>query len=148
MNELDCRSASSLLALTCAVGLWACAEPTGMGDECPGADTARLHVVNTTDTPGFTVTAMYAGQACVKDLPVSDSGGLELAQLVIAAVPGDVIQVRADGAGSATVTCEVSEDATRSGSDGSATGKYQLFVNFSAAPTVSLFCDEGFVSGP
>lgn len=133
-------------ALLFLASLTACGpSATGVGDDCPGADTARLHVVNTTDTPGFTVTATYAGKTCVKDIPVSDAGGLELAQLVIEAVPGDVIQLRADGAGAATVTCEVSVNATRSGTGGSATGKYQLFANFAAAPTVSLMCAEGFV---
>ena len=146
MNALDCRRTVAALTLLSAA-LVGCGETTGVGDECPGADTSRLHVVNTTDTPGFKVTAMYNGMTCIKDIPVSGSGGLELAQLVIEAAPGDVIQLRVDGAGAATIACEVSPDAPRSGTSGSATGKYQLFANFAAAPTVSLFCDQGFVFG-
>lgn len=139
------RTAHVVAAVAVLSAVLACGESTGLGDECPGEDTARLHVVNTTDTPGFQVTVTYAGMTCVKDLPVSTDAGLELAQLVIEAVPGDVIQVRADGAGAATITCQVSQNATRSQSGGSATGKYQLFVNFFAAPAVGLMCDEGFI---
>ena len=134
------RSAGLGIVTFALAGLVACGV-TSDGDDCPGEETARLHVVNTTDTPGFDVTATYAGHVCMKDLPVSDEGGLELAQLVIEAGPGDVVQVRADGAGSTTVNCQVSENAMRSGGT---SGNYQLFVNFAAAPTLSLTCADGF----
>ena len=131
------------LALAAAVSLASCGDSTGSGGDCPGAETARLHVVNTTDTPGFTVTATYSAGTCGPiDLPISDAGGLELAQFVIEAGIGDQFQVRADGSGAATTTCEVSSTAIQSGGT---TCNYQLFVNFVGAPTVSLTCGEGLI---
>ena len=120
------------------VGL-SCGDSTGPELACDGAQNARLHFVNITDTPGFTVFATYAGMMCgPAELPVSTEAGLELAQLLIEGEIGDVIQVRAVGSsGSATANCQINDTADDGGFD-----SLQLFVNVSGNP-VGISCAEG-----
>lgn len=108
-------------------------------DDCPGAQTVRLHVVNISNLTGLTATASYGGMTCGPVvLPVSDNQGIELAQLLIEGQVGSVISVTATGPGGpATVSCRIT-DAADSGMN-----RLQTFVDVTVVPPITAQCADG-----